>query len=67
MHKTQMAGMQITHGRHKADARTAALPLPGKPLHRRSGGNDSHVFCLANAHGDITKEKAASVIQRGWE
>jgi hypothetical protein len=42
MDKTQVAGVQIAHRRHKADAFARALPFFGKLLHRGDVGDDSH-------------------------
>jgi hypothetical protein len=51
-----MAGVQIAHRRHEADAYAGSLPLSGEPLHCGDGRNDLHSDKMVHAAAAINSE-----------
>jgi hypothetical protein len=58
-----MTGVQITHRRHKADARAGVLPFFGEPLHGDDGRNNLHD---GKVNSDSSNKQAAWIAPRGW-
>ena len=54
LHEAQVAGVQIPHRRHKADAHPCPLPASGKTLHGRHRPYDSHRAKSGGSAGEVS-------------
>ena len=65
-HQAQMTVVQVAHGGHKTGPDLLVLPLPGKLLHGRCAGNNSHDSSLTGIGAKFTPEKnRAGKLRRG--